>query len=211
MCRTRAFAPLLRRPGGSGRRQREHPPEAHEPSNTIGHRPIPAARIMVIDYDPTNCAMTSEALSRAGYEVTTASDGAEGVECLPGGGYSAVIADAALRGLDASVLAAWIVAHTTELRDRIILVGDDLDAGRVVLPPEVRIRYLRKPFDEAALLAAVRDVLAPAPGTWPSCRSPSGSRPSPKPRARPPRCRGRSGPGRRQTPRPRRNARHSCR
>lgn len=84
---------------------------------------------------------------------------------MHGGGYSAVIADAALRGLNASVLAAWILAHTTELRDRIILVADDLDAGRVVLPPEVRVRYLRKPFDEPALLAAVRDVLAPAPGT----------------------------------------------
>lgn len=147
---------------GSPTRTVARTPEAHEPGGAIAGLHAPVARIMVIDGDPTNRASTSEALSRAGYEVTTASDGAEGAEYLRGGGYSAVIADAALRGLDASALAAWILAHTRELRDKIILVTDDLDARRAVLPSEVRVQYLRRPFAEPALLAAVRQLLVPS-------------------------------------------------
>ncbi|TAK80846.1 MAG: response regulator [Dehalococcoidia bacterium] len=137
-------------------------PETHEPGTPTGAPSTAAARIMVIDGDPTNLAATSAALSAAGYEVNTAPDGAEGAECLRGGGYSAVIADVALRGLDASTFAAWILAHRAELSERIILVTDDPEGRRATLPPGVRARYLRKPFDVPALLAALGDVLVPA-------------------------------------------------
>ena len=136
-------------------------PEAHEPGGGAT-RPASTARILVIDSDPAIRLLTSEALSSAGYGVTPAPDAVQGVEYLRGGGYDAVIADYAIRGMDAAALAAWIAAHTHELSDRIIFVTNDIEAERAALPPGVTARYLQKPFDVEALVTAVRDLLGPA-------------------------------------------------
>lgn len=134
-------------------------PEAHEPGGGIAARPAAAARLLIIDSDPAIRLLTSEALSSAGYEVTTAPDGVQGVQHLHGGGYAAVVADHAMRGMDAAALAAWIAAHTRELCDRIIFTTNDIEAERAALPPGVTARYLQKPFDVEALLTAVRNLL----------------------------------------------------
>lgn len=134
-------------------------PEAHEPGGGIAARPTPLARLLIIDGDPAIRLLTSEALTSAGYGVTTAADGAQGVEHLRGGGYDAVIADHAMRGMDAAALAAWIAVHTRELRGRIIFVTNDIEAERAALPPDVTARYLQKPLDVEALLTAVHELL----------------------------------------------------
>ena len=133
-------------------------PEAHEPVSSAPAR-AHLGRLLVIDSDPAIRVLTSEILSHAGFEVLTAPDGAQGVEGLIGGGTDLVIADQAMRGIDASTFAAWVEAHTRELRDKIIFVTNDIDAARPVLPDGVTARYLQKPFDADALLTAVREVL----------------------------------------------------
>lgn len=78
---------------------------------------------------------------------------------LIGGGYDLVIADQAMRGIDASTFAAWVQAHTRELWDKIVFVTTDIGAERPTLPAGVTARYVQKPLDADALLTAVRDVL----------------------------------------------------
>jgi len=136
-------------------------PEAHEPGGVT--RPAAMGRLLVVDSDPAIRLLTSEALSNAGYDVTTAPDAAQGVEYLRGGNYDAVIANHPLRGMDIAALAAWIAAHTRELSDRLIFVTNDIEAERAALPPGVTTRYLQKPFDVETLLSAVRDLLGRGP------------------------------------------------
>ena len=135
-------------------------PEAHEPGQAAAR--VGLDRILVIDADPAIRVLTSEALTSAGYEVTAVTDGAQGVEHLRRGGFAAVIADDAMRGMDASALAAWIAGHTPELRDRIIFVTGDIEAQHATLPPDVTARYLQRPFDVNALVGAVRDLVRQA-------------------------------------------------
>ncbi len=135
-------------------------PEAHEPVSAPPARPMTSGRLLVIDSDPTVRLLTSEILTTAGFEVATVPDGAQGVLLLTEGHYDAVIADQAMRGLDAVTFAEWVNAHTRELRDRIILVTNDIEAATPSLPPEVTVRYLQKPFDVETLLDAVREVVS---------------------------------------------------
>ena len=137
-------------------------PEAHEPVSAQPARPVTSGRLLVIDSDPTIRLLTSEILTTAGFEVATAPDGAQGALLLTEGHYDAVIADRAMRGLDAVTFAEWIAAHTRELRDRIILVTNDIEADPPSLPADVKARYLQKPFDVETLLTAVREVVSGA-------------------------------------------------
>ena len=134
-------------------------PEAHEP---VSRSAVPSQSlgwVLVIDGDRAIRVLTAEILVKAGFEVTTAADGAQGVQDLIGGGYDLVIADQAMRGIDASTFAAWVQAHTRELWDKIVFVTTDIGAERPTLPAGVTARYVQKPLDADALLTAVRDVL----------------------------------------------------
>ncbi len=136
-------------------------PEAHEPVTGLASAPA-AAHLLVIDEDPAVRLLTSEILMGAGYDVATAPDGAQGTLLLASGDYDAVIADVGMRGLDAATLGAWILAHTRELRHRLVFVTEAGAQGRPALPPEVSALYLEKPFDREGLLSAVREVLGVA-------------------------------------------------
>jgi len=60
--------------------------------NATAIRP-PAARVLVIDDDRELCALMTEFLASHGYQVSTASDGAEGLEAALGERPDVVILD----------------------------------------------------------------------------------------------------------------------
>lgn len=134
-------------------------PEAHEPGSGIAAPVALRGRLLVIEADPVMRVLTSEILTGRGYLVTSVTDGAQGVQEMMKGHFDAVVANQAMRGLDASTFVEWMEAHTRELLDRIIFVADDLLVERPTLPDDVEARYLEKPFDSETLLAAVAQVL----------------------------------------------------
>ncbi|TAJ21747.1 MAG: response regulator [Dehalococcoidia bacterium] len=134
-------------------------PEAHEPGSGIAAPVASRGRLLVIEADPAIRVLTSEILSGGGYQVTSTADGAQGVQEMMKGHFDAVIADQAMRGLDASTFVEWMEAHTRELLDRIIFVADDLLGERPRLPDGVVARYLERPFDAQTLLDTVEGLV----------------------------------------------------
>ncbi len=117
----------------------------------------PSARVLVIDDDNELCALMSEFLASHGYQVSTASDGAEGLEAALTERPDVVILDVMmprLNGFDVlrrlrkqSHLPVLMVSARTAPEDRIqgLNVGAD--------------DYLLKPFEVGELLARIRAVL----------------------------------------------------
>ena len=116
-----------------------------------------AERILVIDDDSRLAAMVSEYLGAAGYRVTTAATGGEGLQCLAANPYDGLVLDLSLPDMDGlevcrRLRARWdlpvlMLTARGEAMDRVL--GLELGADD----------YLPKPFEPRELLARLRAIL----------------------------------------------------
>ena len=131
-------------------------PEALEASP----RPTGPA-VLVIDDDPGSLDVTRRALSRGGFEVITATDGASGLEMARTMQPAAITLDVLMPGMDGwAVLAALKQSPETSGIPVIMLsVMDDREMGLTLGATE----YLTKPVDRDRLVELMRTFYAEGP------------------------------------------------
>ena len=116
----------------------------------------PRPRILVVDDEPQVRATVSEALSLEGYDVTEASDGAQGLALLPTARPDAIVLDLWMPVLDGwGFRRAQLASHP----DIPVVVLSALDLSNERLEELRADVLLGKPFDLDALYGAVEGVL----------------------------------------------------
>ncbi|HEY7132560.1 MAG TPA: response regulator transcription factor [Candidatus Limnocylindrales bacterium] len=117
----------------------------------------PAARILVVEDDPSIREVTAIGLGAAGFEVVTAADGVEGLERFRNEPVDLVLLDIMLPRLDGYEVCRQIRRTSTVPVVMLTARGDTID---VVVGLEAGADdYVRKPFDLPELIARIRAAL----------------------------------------------------
>jgi len=118
-------------------------------------------RILVIDDDADVRGSLSKILTRAGYEVVVAADGAAGIELQHKAPADVIITDIFMPGLDGLQTIRQLKKEGSGVR--IIAVSGGDRTGTVDLKEHARLMgafsVLAKPFEMDDVLAAVKEAL----------------------------------------------------
>jgi signal transduction histidine kinase len=118
------------------------------------------AAVLVIEDEPALATAVAEGLTDAGFVVTRAADGEEGLERLREKTFDVIVCDLRMPRLDGPAFYRAITASSPALARRVIFVTGDVagtEAERFL--EESGCRWLPKPFRLADLLRAARDVI----------------------------------------------------
>jgi CheY-like chemotaxis protein len=122
----------------------------------LAGRPV---TVLVCDDDPMVRDIVGRLLDRSGIRAVPARSGADALAMLEGGGIDIVLADNLMAGMRGPELHAAVAARHPGLRRRFVLVsGDPEDTDLVAFARAEGLRVLPKPFDAAALVAAIREA-----------------------------------------------------
>jgi DNA-binding response OmpR family regulator len=116
-----------------------------------------AGRVLLIEDDSRLAAMVSEYLGEAGYRVTTAASGTNGLERLGSEPYDALVLDLSLPDMDGLEVCRRLRARWDVPVLMLTARGDAMD--RVVGLELGADDYLPKPFEPRELLARLRAIL----------------------------------------------------
>jgi two-component system response regulator MtrA len=115
------------------------------------------ARILIVEDDPSIREVTAIGLAAAGFAVTTASNGVEGLERFRGDSFDLVLLDVMLPRLDGYEVCRQIRRTSTI---PVVMLTARADAMDVVVGLEAGADdYVRKPFEVPELTARVRAAL----------------------------------------------------
>jgi len=116
-----------------------------------------AARILLIEDDPRLAEMVSEYLGQAGFRVSTAGSGEEGLQRLAREPFDALVLDLTLPDIDGLEVCRRLRARADTPVLMLTARGDAMD--RVVGLELGADDYLPKPFEPRELLARLRAIL----------------------------------------------------
>ena len=116
--------------------------------------------ILVVDDDPTTCALTTTLLEREGYRTRFCTSGAEALEMVETSPISLILLDVMMPGMDGFEVCARLRATDAGKRLPIILLTgrDDVDTRLEGMQSGVS-EFLAKPVTRHELLARVRAQL----------------------------------------------------
>jgi two-component system, OmpR family, response regulator MtrA len=115
------------------------------------------SRILLVEDDPAIREVTAIGLGAAGFVVTTAADGVEGMERFSADPYDLILLDVMLPRLDGYEVARQVRRTSTVPIVMLTARGDTMD---VVVGLEAGADdYVRKPFDLPELIARIRAAL----------------------------------------------------
>lgn len=116
-------------------------------------------RALVVDDDGGIRVLVCRILTREGFTVDTARDGAEAIEKILGQDYDLITLDLMMPRIDGMGVVKYMVEHRPEFLGR-VLVMTAFGAGALsqVCPPVAR--FLEKPFNVDALIAEAAECLA---------------------------------------------------
>jgi signal transduction histidine kinase len=118
------------------------------------------AAVLVIEDEPALAIAVAEGLTDAGFAVTRAADGEEGLARLRERTFDVIVCDLRMPRLDGPAFYRAIAANSPALARRVIFVTGDVagtDAERFL--EDSGCRWLPKPFRLADLLRAAREVM----------------------------------------------------
>jgi len=123
---------------------------------------MPGEHLLVIDDSPTLLKVVENTLTRAGYRVDTAADGAAGLLLVRGSPTvpDLILLDGVIPGSDSAEICRQLARDDTLARIPVVVMtskGDDLEA-RFARAPNV-VDYISKPFSPDALQAVVSNVV----------------------------------------------------
>jgi signal transduction histidine kinase len=157
------------RPGGGARFLIELPVETppvttnDEPEPFEAALPVPGKTILVVDDEPAVAALLAEALSRDGYKVDTAGNGAVALERLAAQKYDLIISDSGMPVLSGPELYRELERREPHLVRRFVfLTGDVLNPSTRAFLEQSGAPQLEKPFALESVKRVVRRVLATA-------------------------------------------------
>ena len=120
------------------------------------------ARILLVEDDPSIREVTAIGLTAAGFAVTTAADGLDGLETFRAAPFELVLLDIMLPRMDGYEVCRQIRRTSTVPVVMLTARGDTMD---VVVGLEAGADdYVRKPFDLPELIARIRAALRRAGG-----------------------------------------------
>lgn len=166
--------PLGKRRGARASRPRFLPPPAHVPlhlgSPVASYLPVAAEpehdsetvrrRALVVDDDAAIRILVTRILTRHGFLVDPAADGAEAIEQLLQHDYALITLDLMMPRIDGYGVMKYLADHKPELFGRVIVMtAFGASALEKVCPPVVR--FIHKPFDIERLLAEAESAAVP--------------------------------------------------
>ena len=113
-----------------------------------------ALQVLVVDDDPALLSVTCRMLKALGYQVDTAGDGVQAMECMRRKQYNIVVSDMQMPYLDGFSLACWIKRRAKHVRV-VVMTGLPMTEVDVYMKMQVADSWLFKPFTKSEL----RDLL----------------------------------------------------
>jgi CheY-like chemotaxis protein len=109
-------------------------------------------RALVVDDDAGIRILVARVLTRQGFMVDSARDGAEAIELILQHDYAVITLDLMMPRIDGFAVIKYLTEHHPEqLQNVIVMTAFGASALQKVCPPVER--FLEKPFDISALLA----------------------------------------------------------
>ena len=131
---------------------------------TVATGAVSAPRILIVDDDPDTRLLLSMGLKRAGFAVTTATNGQEAMQRLLEGNFAIILVDLMMPVMDGIRFLRWLREDAKITLPAVVLsssIGGTLIAEATAAGAT---RFLVKPVQLPELLAAVR-ALVPGPGS----------------------------------------------
>jgi diguanylate cyclase (GGDEF)-like protein len=114
------------------------------------------ARILVVDDDPTNLALLSRTLGKAGYEVLTATDGVSALDAANEHLPDVILLDVMMPEMDGLQVSSILRSHEATAPIPILFVTAQTDSDRIIDAFERGgVDYITKPFRVDEILARV--------------------------------------------------------
>lgn len=118
------------------------------------------ARILIVDDSPTEMYRFKEILSKYGYEVLEANNGADGVTLAQAEQPDLVLMDVVMPGVNGFQATRQIARGATTKHIPIVIVSTkDQDTDRVWGKRQGACDYLTKPIDENVLINVIKQHL----------------------------------------------------
>jgi len=139
----------------------EAPPVANdEPETLDAALPVPGKTILVVDDEPAVAALLAEGLSRDGYKVDTAANGAIALTKLAAHNYDLIISDSGMPVLSGPELYRELERREPHLARRFVFVtGDVLNSSTRAFVAQTGALQLEKPFTLESVKRVVRRAL----------------------------------------------------
>ncbi len=121
---------------------------------------VNAHHILVVDDEPDLVELVSYNLKKEGYAVSSAADGEEALKKIRGGGFSLIVLDLMLPGIQGMDLCRMLREDPSTAAVPIIMLTARADETDKVLGLELGADdYVTKPFGPRELVARIRAVL----------------------------------------------------
>ena len=119
------------------------------------------ARILIVDDSPTEMFRFREILSKHGYEVLEATNGADGVTLAQAQLPDLVVMDVVMPGVNGFQATRQIARSPVTKHIPIVIVSTkDQDTDRVWGKRQGACDYLTKPIDETQLISVIKQYLS---------------------------------------------------
>jgi two-component system OmpR family response regulator len=130
-------------------------------------------RALICEDDSSIRALARTVLTREGFFVDVAPDGAVGLEMLRGGCYDVLLLDLMMPGVDGYEVIRTVKEERPPTLKRVVVMTAASEAIKNSLPEPV-CKLLPKPFNIDALVTAVRDCVEVCNGSAPAAESATG-------------------------------------
>jgi two-component system NtrC family sensor kinase len=118
------------------------------------------ARLLVVDDEPTVCALLNDMLTLLGHQIKVHSSPYDALAELEQNDFDAVLSDFRMPGLTGGELYERAIALDAKYRDRFIfLTGDMMDPQTHAFFASQKVQCILKPFQLSALQSALAGVL----------------------------------------------------
>lgn len=118
-------------------------------------------KILIVDDEPNIASMLADVLTDAGYDIDTADNGRDALDAVHRDPPDLMLLDVQMPVLDGFAVASRLKADPATAAIPIIMLSAMEGRGARVIGLESGAEeYLSKPFDQAELLARVRNLLS---------------------------------------------------
>ena len=116
--------------------------------------------VLVVDDEPDLLALLKLIMTRDGFEVVTATNGQEALECIAARSYDLILTDMRMPGMDGRKLFETVKSQNPALAHRIVFVtGDTVSADTQAFFNDTGNRWVSKPFNIAQITDTANEVL----------------------------------------------------
>ena len=123
-----------------------------------------SAPVLLIEDEPAVMAYVCAALERSGYQVVTASSGADALRLLADGNFQGVVSDMRTPGgVDGAQVHAWLAGHRPELANKVVFItGDIANEETAAILQKTGAPCLEKPFRVQQFISVVEQTMGRA-------------------------------------------------